>query len=110
MVIMCEYCNKEFKYPCFLERHLNNKNSCIKNEIKCEKCNKTFTQNWKYNLHKKRKTPCVKNYIKFNLDEKKIINKITKKTKAIIPVHLYGKTCNMDLILKIAKNKNGLTD
>ena len=37
------------------------------------------------------------------IDEKKIINKITKKTKAIIPVHLYGKTCNMDLILKIAK-------
>ena len=37
------------------------------------------------------------------IDEKKIINKITKNTKAIIPVHLYGKTCNMDLILKIAK-------
>ena len=37
------------------------------------------------------------------IDEKKIIKKITKNTKAIIPVHLYGKTCNMDLILEIAK-------
>ena len=28
---------------------------------------------------------------------------ITKKTKAIIPVHLYGQTCNMKEILKFAK-------
>ncbi len=28
---------------------------------------------------------------------------ITKKTKAIIPVHLYGQSCEMDKILKIAK-------
>ena len=29
--------------------------------------------------------------------------KITKKTKAIIPVHLYGKPCDME---KIIKNSN----
>ena len=28
---------------------------------------------------------------------------ITKKTKAIIPVHLYGQSCEMDKIIKIAK-------
>jgi len=32
--------------------------------------------------------------------------KITKKTKAIIPVHLYGNACDMDKIMKIAKKHN----
>lgn len=32
-----------------------------------------------------------------------IYRKITKKTKAIIPVHLYGQTCEMDKIYEIAK-------
>lgn len=31
---------------------------------------------------------------------------ISKKTKAIIPVHLYGQPCNMDTIMKIAKKHN----
>ena len=39
----------------------------------------------------------------FNIDPKKIEAKITKKTKAIIVVHLYGQPCEMDPILKIAK-------
>ena len=33
----------------------------------------------------------------------KIEKKISKKTKAIIPVHLYGQMCEMDTIVKIAK-------
>lgn len=37
------------------------------------------------------------------IDVSKIKNKINKKTKAIIPVHLYGKSCQMDNILKIKK-------
>jgi perosamine synthetase len=37
------------------------------------------------------------------MDPAKIEEKITKKTKAIIPVHLYGHPCDMDPILKIAK-------
>jgi perosamine synthetase len=37
------------------------------------------------------------------IDPAKIEEKITKKTKAIIPVHLYGHPCDMDPILKIAK-------
>lgn len=40
----------------------------------------------------------------FNIDVSKIEKVITKKTKAIIPVHLFGQTSNMDEILKIAKN------
>jgi len=36
----------------------------------------------------------------------KIEEKITKKTRAIIPVHLYGMPCNMDSILKIAGKYN----
>jgi len=37
------------------------------------------------------------------IDPTKIEEKITKKTKAIIPVHLYGHPCDMDAISKIAK-------
>ncbi len=38
----------------------------------------------------------------YNIDSTKIVEKITNKTKAIIPVHLYGQACNMDEIMKIA--------
>lgn len=37
------------------------------------------------------------------LDPSKIEEKITPKTKAILPVHLYGQTCEMDAINAIAK-------
>ena len=40
------------------------------------------------------------------INSSKIVNEITKKTKAIIPVHLYGQTCNMDEIIKISKQYN----
>lgn len=39
----------------------------------------------------------------YNIDETKIAAAITKKTKAILPVHLYGQPCNMPVIMKIAK-------
>ncbi len=39
----------------------------------------------------------------YNIDPKKIEKVITKKTKAIIPVHLYGQACDMDEIIKISK-------
>lgn len=39
----------------------------------------------------------------YNIDFSKIEEKITSQTKAIIVVHLYGKCCNMDPILNIAK-------
>jgi dTDP-4-amino-4,6-dideoxygalactose transaminase len=37
------------------------------------------------------------------IDPTLIEAKITKKTKAIMPVHIYGRLCQMDKILKIAK-------
>lgn len=37
------------------------------------------------------------------IDPNKIEEKITSKTKAILPVHLYGQTCQMDRINVIAK-------
>lgn len=43
----------------------------------------------------------------FNINPTLIEEKITEKTKAIIPVHLYGQACNMDPIMEIAK-KYGL--
>lgn len=39
----------------------------------------------------------------FTINEKEIAKVITKKTKAIVAVHLYGQACNMPAILKIAK-------
>lgn len=38
----------------------------------------------------------------FNIDVSKIENSISERTKAIIPVHLYGQPCDMDSIIKIA--------
>lgn len=38
-----------------------------------------------------------------NIDVSKIEEKITKKTKAILPIHLHGRPCKMDKILAIAK-------
>lgn len=42
----------------------------------------------------------------FDIDPKLIEEKITPKTKAIIPVHLYGQPCQMDVICDIAKRYN----
>lgn len=41
-----------------------------------------------------------------NIDVNKIEDLITKKTKAIIPVHFAGQPCDMDEILSIAKKYN----
>lgn len=43
----------------------------------------------------------------WNIDPAQIAAKITRKTKAIIPVHLHGRPCDMDRITKLAK-KNKL--
>lgn len=42
----------------------------------------------------------------WNIDVNKIEEKISNKTKAIIPVHLYGHPCDMDKIMKIARKHN----
>ncbi|MDA3823486.1 MAG: dTDP-4-amino-4,6-dideoxygalactose transaminase, partial [Bacteroidales bacterium] len=42
-----------------------------------------------------------------NIDETKIESLITKRTKAIVPVHYAGVGCEMDVIMKIAE-KHGL--
>ncbi|MBQ9688383.1 DegT/DnrJ/EryC1/StrS family aminotransferase [bacterium] len=42
----------------------------------------------------------------FNLDASKLEAAITDKTKAIIPVHLYGQPCDMDTIMAVAKKYN----
>ena len=47
--------------------------------------------------------PDINTYL---LDSSKIEEKITSKTKAILPVHLYGQTCDMDGINEIAKKYN----
>jgi dTDP-4-amino-4,6-dideoxygalactose transaminase len=42
----------------------------------------------------------------YNIDVSKIEEKITSKTKAIMPVHLYGEPAEMDRIMDIAKRHN----
>ena len=44
--------------------------------------------------------------VTFNLDPKDFEKKITPKTKAVIPVHLYGQSAELDEIVKIAKAHN----
>lgn len=42
----------------------------------------------------------------YNINPLKIEEKINLKTKAIMPVHLYGQPCDMDPIISIAKKHN----
>src|ERR1051326_326581 len=42
----------------------------------------------------------------YNIDTELIESHITKRTKAIIAVHLYGQPCEMDSILDIAKRRD----
>jgi len=42
----------------------------------------------------------------FNIDPQSIVEKITAKTKAIIPVHLYGQSADMKAIMDIAEDKD----
>jgi dTDP-4-amino-4,6-dideoxygalactose transaminase len=42
----------------------------------------------------------------YNIDINKIEKAITKKTKAIMPVHLFGQVADMDPIMEIAKRHN----
>lgn len=44
--------------------------------------------------------------VTYNLDPKSVEKKITKKTKAIVPVHLYGMPCDMDAFMALAKKHN----
>jgi len=44
--------------------------------------------------------------ISFNIDLESLRKAITPKTKAIVPVHLFGQAANMEEILKIAKENN----
>jgi dTDP-4-amino-4,6-dideoxygalactose transaminase len=42
----------------------------------------------------------------YNINPELIPQAITKKTRAIMPVHIYGQACEMDVIMKIAKAHN----
>ncbi len=44
--------------------------------------------------------------VTFNIDPTEVKRKITKKTKAVIPVHLYGQSAAMEEIMGIAKSSN----
>lgn len=42
----------------------------------------------------------------YNLDTSLISSKVTARTRAIIPVHLYGQTADMDAVMGVAKEHN----
>jgi len=50
--------------------------------------------------------PVEPNIDTYNIDPSKIERAITAKTKAILPVHLYGQACEMDRIMEIANRHN----
>lgn len=41
--------------------------------------------------------------VTFNIDPEKVGRKITKRTKAILPVHFAGRSCDMDALMRLAK-------
>jgi len=47
--------------------------------------------------------PVEPNELTANLDPSKVFKAITSKTKAIMPVHLYGQSCEMSSIMQIAE-------
>lgn len=53
-----------------------------------------------------RPVPVDPDMLTHNMDPLKISKQITSKTKAIMPVHLYGSPAEMDPILKIAEDHN----
>ena len=42
----------------------------------------------------------------FNISPEAVLKAITPKTKAIVPVHLFGQTADMDAIMEIARKHN----
>jgi len=44
--------------------------------------------------------------VTFNINTDDFKKKITAKTKAVVPVHLYGQSCEMDSIVQIASDNN----
>ncbi|MEK7722140.1 MAG: DegT/DnrJ/EryC1/StrS family aminotransferase, partial [Elusimicrobiota bacterium] len=44
--------------------------------------------------------------VSYNLDPKSVESRLTRKTKAVIPVHLYGMPCDMDAFTALAKKHN----
>ena len=43
------------------------------------------------------------NRLSWNIDPQEIEKRITKKTRAILPVHLHGRSCQMNEIMRLAK-------
>jgi dTDP-4-amino-4,6-dideoxygalactose transaminase len=48
---------------------------------------------------------CDIQYASFNLDPEQVKKKVTKKTRAIMPVHLFGQVAKMDAINEIANSR-----
>jgi len=46
------------------------------------------------------------NPVSFNINPKHIVSKITPRTKAIIPVHLYGQVCDIENLKEICRRHN----
>ena len=53
---------------------------------------------------------CTKPFMTVQIIQNKIEEKITSKTKAILPVHLYGQACNMTKIIDLANKYNLVVD
>ena len=66
----------------------------------------TFVATYNVILHNNLKPVLVDISDDFNIDVNLIERAITKRTKAIMPVHLLGKPANMEIINLIAKAKN----
>ena len=68
----------------------------------------TFVATVEAIIEAKCKPVCINIDNSLNLDPKELEKKITKKTKAVIVVHMLGVPAEMDKILKICKNIRAL--
>jgi len=84
MNLECKKCNKVFEYPYLLERHKNNKKSCIKEIVSynCDLCKSNFE--YKSHLENHKKTNKHKNNYNVYIENLNITNNITNNNINII--------------------------
>ena len=104
MVINCNLCNKEFKYPYLLQKHLQRKIKCDIKGYNCNKCGKIFTRNYDLKKHEKRKTSCIKIELFKNSPQNSTIHSCKPISKVVLfilvfKLKLFKNSCYILLLL-----------
>lgn len=113
MVVTCERCKKQFKYPSLLKRHLNKKNACmtnllnkfVKDDKTCPKCNKKFSSKSSLFCHLKTvDCTAVKSYYPDNPKITQHINYINGNNNVINQNTTVNNVVNNNIHIHIGSN------